>query len=208
MPKDNFETSPSLVVARQKGNVARLNMEIAILPSDNATEQQGGGGASASTNLATAAIILGGGGSAGGGRCFTGETIISLFHELHGVAISRIEVGRAVLAFNEFREIVEAEVLAVMVHETTELWRVELETGVALNVTPEHLMFDGNGFKPVREFAPGDWFFTEEFTVVEISAISRMVCDPPVLVYNIETTAGTYFANEVAVHNAKAPPED
>ena len=202
-PRDNFDTSPNIIKLRNAGNVSRLNMEIAILPSDQVKEQSGGAASGAS--IAVAEIANQTGGFGGGAGCFTGETLVWM--KFGHRRIDGVKLGDHVVGFNERRERVEAVVTECFIHEVLELLRIELEDGRVLNVTPEHLMYDGDGFKAAGEFKANDWFYTHEFTVIEIRNVYRMTFDKPVLVYNIETTAENYFAGNIAVHNRKDPDE-
>lgn len=56
MPKDNSDSSPLIIAARAQGNVARLNMELAI----NNKVENNNASSSASATTTTAATSTGG----------------------------------------------------------------------------------------------------------------------------------------------------
>lgn len=74
MPRDNFETSPSLISARRKlqgsrRGLARLNMELAMANSTSVSSGNSGGsstGASAGGGTGILTDIVGGGDGGGG----------------------------------------------------------------------------------------------------------------------------------------------
>lgn len=69
MPRDNKDTSPTILVSRARGNSARLNMELAMSERD-LVDSGVAQSASASSPLSIAAseIATGTGGTGGGGR--------------------------------------------------------------------------------------------------------------------------------------------
>lgn len=195
MPIDNQDTSPSLILIRHKGGSKdRLNMELALLPPESAPGDASAASASATVSAIATSDIVGGGVGGIGTSCFTGETMVG------DKRIDALKVGDVVPAFKG-REHCLATVTDTFIHEVTHFLRVELANGTVLNVTPEHLVYDGEGFRAIGEMT--DRLFDDGFRVVPIKSVSEILANPPVLVYNVTTTAETYFANGIAVHNLK-----
>ena len=152
--------------------------------------------------------------------CFLPETPI-LRADGTTIAISAVQPGQQLLAFELSGNVVTTTVHIVITHDVDE-YLVVKTAQVELHVTVEHPFYVGGGtFKTLAALKPGD----EIYAVVErasrpffesgngketgetpvllpqrILSIARI--RQPTRVYNLQTDApNTYFANGIAVHN-------
>lgn len=209
-PRDNFDTSPQIIKIRKAGGVARLNLEIAMQKNDRAPGEASAAAVDGALGVASADIAQGVGNLGGGGfPCFLGDTLIFTVERMVVPApISQIKPGQTVLGFDQATlSAMPTVVTESLIHEALEFLRFEFADGRALQATHEHLIWDGETFRAASAFDVGGQMFDLAFNGVEIANIYTVKVDKPVLVYNLHTALETYFANGLAVHNAKQPIE-
>lgn len=142
------------------------------------------------------------------GGCVQAGTQVSMADGSH-VAIESLSPGAEILALDpETRSMRKAFIREVLVHNDAsyDLDRLELTDGQTLMVTDNHPILTRSGaWVPVEKLVPGEVVYTfdtqtgeaKETTILSIIRDESRVG----VVYNLRTSAGNYFANDILVHN-------
>ncbi len=134
--------------------------------------------------------------------CFLPDTPITLAGGGQ-IAISKIQPGQRVLAFESDGRIVETTVRQIITHDVEEHWLITAGA-VTLRVTAEHPFYVGDGrFRTLESLKLGDAVYVYDGHALVPQPITQMQRIPgPVRVYNLQTDdPHTFLAHGVAVHN-------
>lgn len=146
--------------------------------------------------------------SEGPSECVPAGTLITMADGSRR-AIENLKPRDCVLAFGADKgQIVGAEIDQVLIHRTGPYATSLLTTtdGQTLEVTANHpILTKGFAWKPISELRAGEVILTHDAlsgAIIEttVAAIIRDHSRQGV-VYNLKTTRGNYFANDVLVHN-------
>ena len=136
--------------------------------------------------------------------CFLAGTQITMADGSHK-NIKQVEVGDMVKSFNN-GSIVTGEVTKVYSHSPDEMGEYYLVINDKLKVTPSHIIYVNGGWVPARNITEGDELLNSQNETVIVTSVERVWEQAPT--YNLEVSEyHTFFADNILVHNAKAPSE-
>jgi len=136
--------------------------------------------------------------------CFLAGTQITMADGSHK-NIKQVEVGDMVKSFNN-GSIVIGEVTKVYSHSPDEMEEYYLVINDKLRVTPSHIIYVNGGWVPARNITEGDELLNSQNETVIVTSVERVWEQVPT--YNLEVSEyHTFFADDILVHNAKAPSE-
>jgi len=143
------------------------------------------------------------------GTCFVEGTPVTLADGTKR-AIQDLKVGDQIVGWNETTDsLMNATIKQVLMHEFTpttlkSIDKIEFSSGEILEATDNHPIYVRNkGWVDVKDLVEGDVVLRtvngerDEVTVVAIIRDYTVAG----VVYNLETTAHTYIANDIVVHN-------
>lgn len=134
--------------------------------------------------------------------CFLPDTPVRMA-DGRELPISEVRQGDRLLAFTADGRVVAATVRQVLTHDVDE-YRIVRTGNMALQVTPEHPFYVGEGtFKTLEALQPGDMVYAYDGSGLNHQRIESIeAVRAQVRVYNLMTDApNTFFANGIAVHN-------
>ena len=143
------------------------------------------------------------------GTCFVEDTPVTLADGTKR-AIQDLKVGDQIIGWNETTDsLMNATIKQVLIHEFTpatlkSIDKIEFSSGEILEATDNHPIYvRDKGWVDVKDLVEGDVVLRTvngERNDVTVVAIIRDYTVAGV-VYNLETTAHTYIANDIVVHN-------
>lgn len=148
-----------------------------------------------------AGVTVAGGGSGTGNACFTGDILVTLA-DGSTKPIMDIQVGDALLSWDtEKQQPVISYVTEVIRHAAHEGGRLLLING-HIKVTEEHMLFDGENWKPAGWFVPGNVLVGLDGSLVKVQSVREIIKDAPTYNLEVDHNAHNYFANGILAHNA------
>ncbi len=142
--------------------------------------------------------------------CFSADTLVLLANGSYS-SIQTIKVGDKIIAWNESaNQKSTAFIQKVLIHKSNSnenlytLNQVIFSSGDSFKVTSNHPIYVvGKGWVEVKDLKVGDTVYksvNNDMQEVQVASIIKDYTQDSV-VYNLQTTAHDYFANDILVHN-------
>jgi hypothetical protein len=138
-----------------------------------------------------------------GGSCFLAGTKVTMADNSFK-NIEEIKIGDLVKSYDtDAQKIITTKVVKTFHHTADEMMQYYLIINDNLKVTPNHLMYVNNEWKPAEDIEIGDKLIDTNEEEITVKTIERVYQKVPTYNLIVDHKVHNYFAENILVHNGK-----